>query len=237
MFLIPPAPPIQADSFGGLLFFLLIIGISALSNWLKQKQQQNGEGGPQPGEEGEGQSPRKSFDWEEELRRLIEGERPGREASPPPTPPPVIRPVLDEPDASAPPPPPAVAEARIPSVPGRPKPVRTGSGRKPATAVADSFRKEMAERRAAMHQRVGRLKVNWKKRAEEMESAVAERTAGLPQGGEAPRGPMALRSAQDRRRQASPAVRNVLAALNRPSSASEAIIAAEILGQPKGLQP
>lgn len=237
MFLTASAPLMLA-SIEGFLFFLVIIGVSALSNWLKKKQQQNEDGAPSPEAGGEGAPSRKSFDWEEELRRLIEGSRPGPETPKPPPAPPVIRPVLEEPDPTRHPP---VVE-RTP-VPRRPTPVRqapvpvpAATTRQPGRGVAESFREELAGRRAAMHHRLGKLQVSWKKRAAEMDAAVAERTAGLKQAAATPATAMTSRTVSGGRRQASPAVRNVLASLRRPSSASEAIIAAEILGQPKGLQ-
>lgn len=233
MFLtVTTAAPIQA-SIEGLLFFLLIIGVSALSSWLKRKQEQKQEGAPPPEAGEEGAPPRKRFDWEEELRRLIEGNRPESDPTKPPPPPPVIRPVLEE---TAEPPRPPVVGTEVAPGQRRPRAARPLPAKEPVKSVADSFHRELAGRRDAIHHRIGRLKVSWAKRAEEMDAAVAERTAGWKRLRSPGMVPRTTRTLQGNRRQASPAVRHVLASLSRPSSAAEAIIAAEILGQPKGLQ-
>lgn len=223
--------PLMLASLEGLLFFLLIIGISALSNWLRQKQQQKQDGEAPPAEGEVGAPRRRGFDWEQELRRLIEGSR--QQEQPPPQPPPVVRPVLvEEPDEMVPPlvEPTPVQRRREP-----PRPVSPKAPAAPAT-ISASFKEEMAGRRESLHTRIGRLKASWAKRAEGVETSVARRTAGLKQvsgSGASPMSPMVFGG---QRREASPAVRNVLATLRRPTSASEAIIAADILGQPKGLQ-
>jgi hypothetical protein len=93
------------DSLIGLLIFVLI---SVLASWLQKKQRTEeqapptlprrprAQGAPAPGRE---EPARQKVDWEEELKRLLEGEP----AEPPPPPPPPIV-VVSQPRQPAPPP-------------------------------------------------------------------------------------------------------------------------------------
>jgi len=89
-----------ALSVEGLLVFVGILVISAISNWIKRRGQPQEPGGPSfdettpPPRRAAPRQPKRLGDWEEELRRLL-GEEPSAppQAPPqPPPPPPVVRP-------------------------------------------------------------------------------------------------------------------------------------------------
>src|SRR5687767_14333810 len=75
------------------IVFLVIAGISALWNWWQNRNKSDWtkETTPQPGQRPQ----QKTTDWEDELRRMLEGDQPGHKPTPPPPPvsqpPPVIR--------------------------------------------------------------------------------------------------------------------------------------------------
>ncbi len=99
----------KLDGLENLLIFLVFIVISGISTWLQKKRAAEEEGGdltPRDGSEGSGQTsaPRRAVppalkNWEEELRRLLEGERYQEPVAEPPklerrlpTPPPLVVP-------------------------------------------------------------------------------------------------------------------------------------------------
>ncbi|MCP5516304.1 MAG: hypothetical protein H7A45_03490 [Verrucomicrobiales bacterium] len=205
-----------------LLFFVVIIAISALSNWLKRKQEEQQRSAlptestadaPPPTEAAPG---RKPWDWEAELRRLFD-DRPPPAPPPPAEPPPVVFP-----------PEPASAAAQ------RPFPADVPSPR-PSAVPALEQRMEGAKER--LHERLARLKRADAAyhRAQQLDQSVSARLDRLGQLRQDGR----VESAEkpQRRQRTSPEVQRVRAALARPRSAREAIIAAEILSRPPGLQP
>lgn len=215
-------------SIEGFLFFLVIVIISAVSNWLKQKQQKPGEDG-EPDKDGPSPRPAGKIEWEAELRQLLEGKRP----SPPPPasePPPLV---AEEAPPSVPPP---LAPARSESEP--PRPPRTPTVRPvPATAEsteASRLGAEVAASEARLEQRLAGLQASRKayERAQQLDQSVAARLKELED----------LQARTRKLAQAAPGGRGVPAArrvremLRRPATVRDAIVAAEILGQPKGLQ-
>jgi hypothetical protein len=98
----------KLDGLENLLIFLVFIVISGISTWLQKKRaaEEGGDWTPRDGSEGSGQpsAPRRAVppalkNWEEELRRLLEGERYQEPVAEPPklerrlpTPPPLVVP-------------------------------------------------------------------------------------------------------------------------------------------------
>lgn len=87
---------------------LAIVVISALSSWFQKRNEKNGQAEPWGGEDDETYrqqqqqrsggtattaNPNQALNWEEELKRLLEGKPPldGTAGTPPPPPPPIVR--------------------------------------------------------------------------------------------------------------------------------------------------
>lgn len=215
--------PLLAASFESLIIFVVILLLSAVANWVKTRkglgeasweedETQPPPAGPRQRPPAGGTPPSRPkpvFDLEGELRRLF-----GEEPEPRPAPPPVLpRPVV-EPQPSEVFVPVVLAPAPAPASPSR---GRTAVEAASATAgesarlasVASSYLKSGTAGRAAMD------------RAEAARLASQfESRAG---------------SVRDRRRAGSPEVASVLALLERPATARQAILASVILGPPKGL--
>jgi exonuclease VII small subunit len=201
---------------------LVFLAIAAVSSWLKKRQQGDREDGPSP----PSQAPSKPAGWEEELRRLLEGDEP----SPPPPP-------------RRPPPPPPVA----PAPPVRPAPLPRATRQADAgemdkgltvelpvlTQSAQSYERasqleqqveQFMHRRAALStsaaafQRASQLDV---KVSEHLRQAV-EQASTLSQ--------------IKRTRSSSPEVTHALALLRHRSSVRSALLASVILGRPKALE-
>jgi hypothetical protein len=206
----------------GFLFFLVLIVISAISNWI-QRQQEKRKGDETPDAS---KPPRRSLldeetDWEAELRRLLGGEPP--EEPSPPSPPPPVRPAIPPPLPSSP----QRADVKRfspPSVPVQPEVVEQAARLDEAVSASErELRTELAT-----------LEVSKEayERASQLDQTVAERfqqVRNLQQQAQA-----ALHTASVMRK--SDVVRRVRAALRHPTSARDAIVLAEILGPPKGLQ-
>jgi len=233
-----------AASLESLLIFAAIILISALSNWVKRRQEHNRPAQPDtepapplrrrpplgaPADPTEGPQPARPFDWEEELRRFFEGERPSPKPAPPP-------PGLEPTPAPAPAPPPAppvISSAPAP----RPLPATTPAREAPsparlATPVAPpvSLGAELARAERELAQLQPALAAQ---RAAVSRAGLATahaRTALLRRGqrgvDRAQRGVGSNLQAQA-----------LIAQLHQPQSARQAILAAAVLGSPKGLQP
>ncbi|MFA6546979.1 MAG: hypothetical protein WCS99_21360, partial [Limisphaerales bacterium] len=104
---------------------LAIVVISAISSWLQKRNQKNGQPEPWGGEDdqnypsqqrgGRGTAapnPNQALNWEEELKRLLEGQPPldSTAGTPPPPPPPIVR-------RQTPPPPPVPVPVSRESLP------------------------------------------------------------------------------------------------------------------------
>ncbi len=203
-----------------LLIFIVIIVISAVSNWLKQKQeaQQRGELPPPPEGESEGleePAKRKPWDWETELRRLLEGESAEEKKAPEPPPLGPTRDTQAAESAQTPPPPPPVVSAR-------PSP---------------SLQRVAKEAKERMQKRMAGLKADETAfiRARKLDQSVASRLAQLTEASKNQEG-YAYGETRSNRRTASVEALRVRAALGNPRTAREAIIAMEILGEPRGLR-
>lgn len=229
----------SGSSWESLLILIVFVVLSALSNWMKKKSGQTEEGvGDQPHPTTPPPSrttrtipvppasahPRKTTDWQEELRRLLEGELPA-----PPTPPVVVQP-----------PPPAAGPPPI----HRPQP-GTATGR---VAVESSrFAGSLASfaRSTAAYQRASQVDESvaehLDQRASLAESASAYQHASQLDQTVAGH----LRDVSSRPAQAAAIVRHRIdsaeitqtkAMFRHPAAARQAIIASIILSPPKGLE-
>ncbi len=207
------AMPLLADSWESLIAFVVIIVLSALSNWIKQRKGQPVEPPeeeppgtpwrPAPSHPETEKTPPAPFDLERELRRMF-----GEEPPPPQPPPPEIVPA--EP-AAAPHPPPVLA--------GFPPQTAAPSVAMPGEAVSPELAK-LAEARAAM-ERAASLDEAALARLEAAKALTEQARAEAPQ--------------LHRMFRRAPEVTAVLEALRTPRTARQAILAAVILGPPKAL--
>ncbi|MBK9138602.1 MAG: hypothetical protein IPM17_07560 [Verrucomicrobia bacterium] len=222
-------------SLESVLVFAAIVLISALSNWLKQRQERKqaeargelepGRAGPAPrplfddeelDEAPPGRPVPKPLDWQEELRRLLEGDQP--RPAPPPLPPPLPRP---EPPV-APRPAPVFDEAP----PIRTAPVSTP----PRPAVVT-----VAETQEGPLGGQGRLQESaaaFLRGAQVAESAEARLQTVVQQVASA----KAKEAARPVFRRSTEAANRLRALLLNRTTAREAVLASVILGPPRGLE-
>lgn len=219
--------PIFAESWESLVAFVVIMAISGIASWLKQRK---GEPAPPWGDEEEGSGPplRRTapppapaepepvFDLERELRRML-GQEP---ASPPapgvepptPTPPPVV--VSPATGRTEPPPRPA---RRSPAPP--PLPAQTDrdldSLDAPTFELAPMRESAAARARAEAVDDLARARIE----------AARQRTEQAPGSVTQPHG-----------RKSSPEMAALLASLRQPATARQAILATVVLGTPKALE-
>lgn len=215
--------PLLADSWESLIAFVVILLLSGLSNWLRQRkgvppaapEEEEAETPPplrplrraRETEEPAPESapPQTPFDLERELRRLF-GEEP---APPPPPPPPPL--IEAAPAESAPPRLPTPTPASTTSLDALPAPSRE---------IATLAEAEAAYQRASALDELARAKVEAARaRAEAAKLLAAQRRA----------------EAAARLRGRPPEVEAVLTALQSPRTARQAILATIILGPPKAL--
>jgi hypothetical protein len=204
-----------------LLIIILLMLLSAVSNWLKKRGQpdetemwpdeteprdpRSPSRRPGPPEGGEGRPVTRS--WEEELRRLLEGESrpPQREGRPAPVPPP-LRPVIvttHEP-AHARPAPSPVADAA-----GRPSTIQTIGEVALAKMRTHELKRRASEEVARAEKQIGRRL---------FKPATIARVAGA-------RGNLTSNEIVQAR-----------SWFRSPESARQAVIASVILGKPRGLE-
>ncbi len=207
--------------------------LSAASNWLKKRQDQDAatrrrpgsppptrvpRPGPAPTAPPRPAAPSSGVDWAEELRRLLEGEP--TEVMPPPTPPS--------------PPTPAAAPAQTRTAPPMPPPPleglpvpttsRVSFPRAPIAsdeAPAPGFELATMEASQAAYQGAAALPVRSTRRLQRVVEQTARPTPASPLP-HSPAGP--------------PEAITVLAQLRQPRTTRQAILAAVILGPPKALE-
>lgn len=220
--------PILAESWESLIAFVVIMAISGIASWLKQRKG----GPPQPwGDEEEGDTPplRRTgpppqpaepepvFDLERELRRML-GQEP--EAQPPPPP-------VAQPDTPAPVPPlvvvsPASSRSGMPPRPGSGPPVLGPRSDRDLDALdAPTFELAPMTESAAARARAGAV-----------DDAALARIEAARQRTEHALGTAARPDA----RRMSPEVAALLASLRQPATARQAVLAAVVLGPPKALE-
>ncbi|RME93082.1 MAG: hypothetical protein D6766_08840 [Verrucomicrobia bacterium] len=215
--------PLQLASIEGFLFFLIIVGLSALSNWLQKRQQ----AAQQAKEEEEGSGPGEGRvpDWEAELRRLLGQEEVGRPA---PKPPPRLR--------EERPPQPIVME--VPSYRETRPPVVSEAAEAEARKLArqvEQADEEVRRRQALIRQRVEQVRQSATRQVQRLDAEVAQRaTRFLKEGWRGPAFPTTAER-RSQRRPVPPSVRRLFEALRNPDAAREAVIAYEVLGPPKAL--
>ncbi len=220
--------PTLHASLDGLLFFVAIALFSALSNWLKKRQQQPADeadkhpaGHPQAAPATE---PPPARSWEEELRRLLEGDLSGHE-TPPTQPPPVIH---------------------------RETVVVVPTTTPAATPTWGEREKELvpplALPRETHFPKAGELTARNQEQGPDFELARMEESASAYQRGQAVQEATAARLQQiaaltasarpdqPRGRQASLAARDLITRLHHPATARQAVLAAVVLGPPRGLE-
>jgi hypothetical protein len=199
--------PLFAQSWESLIAFVVILLLSGLGNWLRQRKAPPPEqwtdeeempsprpGRPRPEFEGPRPAP-PAFDLERELRRML-----GEEPPAPPPPPPVI--------VTAP------VETRLPPRAPAPTVVPEDLEQRPAP----SFELAALPEAHAAYQRASAIDANAQALLEAAKVRAAQHrvsAAGQPRGGHAPE------------------VAAVLAALRSPRTARQAILASIILGSPK----
>lgn len=221
------------DSWIGLLVFLAFILFSALQTFLKRRKgAADNEGGtierPHPtplqrGSEPEPAASTKTMSWEEEIRRLLQGEAPQA----PPAPPPVV--IVER---KPPAPPPLAIPPRAERVPARrepgpppPPPIfsRTGQTEESETHEVhkDSGHLARLEHSAVAHARASQLHEHVAQRLHQVD-ATTDRARPTP----------AVRAT----RHVSPEVARVLELLRQPRSARQVLIAQAVIGAPKALE-
>lgn len=243
--------PTPLASIEGLLVFLAIVVLSAVSNWIKQRnelerqKQRRNLAGQQPVPElkpTEQPSP-PQIDWREQLRRLLEGEP----AEPDSIPAPQARTTATEsaPKPAPPPPPPPFVSPPIRQEPSRPQPVVPQAVRPPASQrpspAADLPRIPPASAGvkptvapSETSSGLARLETSATvyKRASELTAETATRLEHLAR----------LPGLSGRRRAVpghQPAAREktqVFGLLKTPRSARQALLASVILGRPRALE-
>lgn len=220
------------DPFGGLIGLVIFVAIAAISHFLKRKQQ--GDGGPIPDTDGEGDSspmrrggsaPQpagRELSWEEEMKRLLEGRAP---AEPPAVPPPIVivqreapapEPVWSEPE---PEPVPLRARRELPPVFSRTGPTEETESHE-LHEVETGHMAKLREA-AAAHHRASQIGGALRGRVDAAELLAQQRAAALP-----------VASREVRR---SPEVAAVLSLLRQPQTARQVFIASTVFGQPKAL--
>lgn len=215
-----------------LLVFVVIVLLSALSNWLQHRKQRErarqrpaspppvrpaGHGEAPPPVDTPPPPPPPVRDWEEELRRLLEGESEVPPRAPPPPPPVIVR------ETPPPPPPPVRPIAPVPAPAPTPPPLF-----RPAPAPASL---EQAEAPAFELAPLSESNQAYA-RAAQLSEQVAARIAQAYVRTERPiaAGPV------QRGGSVTPEVAALFAQLRHPRTARQAILASVVLGPPRGLE-
>lgn len=231
--------PCFAASLESLLVFVVIVLLSSLSNWLKERSEKRKQGerqlpperdvlapGPLVGTEPQTSSPTeaKGPEWERELRRLF-----GEEDAPPvqrPAPPPLLVPA---PKVSTAPP---VTIRRFEVPPRDPEPEVQPIKLPPGTHFAPTA-EALDQEGAPTFELAGLAEsANAYLRASQLQEHAAAR---MQQAVALTSHPVA-ESARRVTRQRSPEVSRVLNQLQRPATARETVLATMILGTPRSLE-
>lgn len=214
------------DPFSGLIGLVIFVAIAALSHFLKRKQ-----GGQRDTETDEATPPARpgsstpqpagrQLSWEEELKRLLEGQAPVEEHAPPPvvivrreTPAPPSLPVRREPE-------PEETRRPLPLPPVFTRPGPTEESESHERHDVETGHMAVLREAASAHERASQLGDSFRERFES-----ADRLA--------PTAP-ATRSAV-RVVKRSSEVESVVALLRQPKTARQVFIASAVFGQPKAL--
>lgn len=219
---------------------LVIFLLSAISNWLKRRAEEKAAGTtppppPQPNRGPSAPAPpgAPATRWEEELRRLLEGESGAPPPLPLPAPPPIIAPARSAP---TPAPPPLPARARHATAP---EPMSEESDA-PSRPLADFREADDAYQYGADINRQGAARMRQAETFSTAESAYNHGATLHAQVAER------MRQIVDKTRHAAPATFETrrtrtrspvaLEVLKSPATARQAIVYAALLGPPKSLE-
>lgn len=225
---------------GGLWYLLIFIGISAITNWLQSRQERRKQAQSQPrpndGQSVEPQAESKKFDWEGELRRLLDVEP--VEKDKPIQPAPAVPPLQPELPA------PAVPRTHVPTVVReKPRPMiveeREGpdvdlSSLEESQAATRRARQasEAAERRLASARAMQEASARYDSAAS-LELQIQARLNHIESRTEKPTAAPRLQVARQRAKAQSP----VTAWVRQPATMRHVVLASTVLGLPKALDP
>lgn len=216
---------------------LAIVVISALSSWFQKRNQKDGQAEPWGGEDEEtyrqqrtgsstppAPNPNQPLNWEEELKRLLEGKPPldGTAGTPPPPPPPIIRRV------PSPPPVPQAVSRESESIDEESLPSRESSSPWQDTSY-DSL-PEPSKPLAHLEQTTQAYQ-----RATQLHETVAAHLRRVDDQTEKHGKPLAA-PRLIRREVGSADARAVVALLRRPATTRQALLASFVLAPPKALE-
>ena len=228
-----------AASVEGAILLLVLYLISALFNWIKRRAEQKQSGAPVPAPLRPGEHPAPATtpttagkSWEEELKRLLEGESPVFAPSPPPpaAPPPVITP-----------PPPVLAPARASAS-------RRAAAVEPMSEESDAPSRPLATLRESesAYRRGSSLDRRTEERLKKVQALDTAEAAYSSASHLHERVAARMRHVVDHTRDASPsplethrrhvAATAPLALLQSPQSARQAIVTALVLAPPKAME-
>jgi hypothetical protein len=214
-----------------LIFVVAVIIISILHSWWKKRRgEPEDESNPWPGypprqkpqDRPASQAPPKAptQSWEEELRRLLRGDAPAQPAPPPVV---VIQP------ASRPVPPPVVVQQSRPAPPPLPRGVapRPTPAPRPVVSVGTDpdMDKGLPVKMPSLMQSAQAYL-----RASQLESKVAQHLQRVDEQ-------VTKHVKVERKREASPVVRQTIGLLRDRQSQRAAILASVVLGPPKAMEP
>lgn len=216
---------------------LAIVVISALSSWFQKRNQKDGQAEPWGGEDDEtyrqqrtgsstppAPNPSQPLNWEEELKRLLEGKPPldGTAGTPPPPPPPIVR------RAPAPPPLPETVSRESEGIDEEGIASRESSSPWQDTSL---------DSQPAPTKPLAHLEHNTQayQRASQLHETVAAHLRRVDEQTEKHGKPLAAPRLL-RRDTGSADARAVVALLRRPSTARQALLASFVLAPPKALE-
>lgn len=216
---------------------LAVVVISAISSWLQGRNKKEGQAEPWGGEDDEAYrpqqrsggstpapNPNQPLNWEEELKRLLEGKPPldGTAGTPPPMPPPIVR--------------------RVPSPPPVPQTVsRESEGideeSLPSRESSSPWRDTSLDSQPAPTKQLAQLEQTTQayQRATQLHETVAAHMRRVDDQTEKHGKPLAS-PRLIRREVGSADARAVVALLRRPATARQALLASFVLAPPKALE-
>ena len=215
---------------------LAIVVISALSSWFQKRNQKDGQAEPWGGEDEETSRQQRSggntsapnsnqpLNWEEELKRLLEGKPPldSTASSPPPMPPPIVRRV---------PPPPSLPQKVSRESQGvDEESIASREGSSPWSDTSYDSLPEPTKPLANLEHTTQAYQ-----RATKLHETVAARMRHVNEQTEKHGRPLAATRVV-RRDIGSPDARAVVALLRQPATARQALLASFVLAPPKALE-
>ena len=238
-----PDARLFAANVEGAIILLVLWLLSALFNWIKRRAEEKQSGAPAPAPPRPGEHPAPATapapaakTWEEELKRLLEGESP---SSTPPPPPPVAPPLIVTV------PPPVLAPARTPA---RATTTRRTAAAEPISEDSEGPSRPLATLREseAARRRTGSLERRTGERLQKAQALATAEAAYSSASQLHERVAARMRHVVDHTsevgaspletRRHHPAATATLALLQSPQSARQAIVTALVLAPPKALE-